>query len=70
MNKETIEEKGIKFRKLLERLNKIAELRPDTLDFDVILAISSDTDYGGCEILDEIDLDDNIKQLWLSATHY
>ena len=63
-------QKCIKFRELLEKLNEMAELRPDALDFDVIVAINSDNpsyDYGGCENLNEIDIDDNIKQLWLTS---
>jgi hypothetical protein len=61
-------QKNIRFRDLLKKLNDIAELRPDVLDFDVIVAINSkDSNYGGCEILDEIDVDDNIKQVWLTS---
>lgn len=60
--------RNIKFKELLEKLNKVAELRPDVLDFDVIVSINSrNPDYGGCEILDEIDIDDNIKQIWLTS---
>lgn len=61
-------QKSIKFRELLSKLNDIADLRPEALDFDVIVAINSfDPDYGGCENLEEIDVDDNIKQVWLSS---
>lgn len=60
--------RNITFKELLERLNEVAELRPDVLDFDVIVSINSrDSNYGGCEILDEIDVDDNIKQIWLTS---
>lgn len=60
--------RNIKFKELLEKLNKVAELRPDVLDFDVIVSINSrNPDYGGCEILDEVDIDDNIKQIWLTS---
>lgn len=61
-------QKNIRFRDLLKKLNDIAELRPDVLDFDVIVAINSkDFNYGGCENLDEVDIDDNIKQVWLTS---
>jgi len=60
--------RNLTFKELLERLNEVAELRPDVLDFDVIVSINSrDSNYGGCEILDEVDVDDNIKQIWLTS---
>lgn len=60
--------RNLKFKELLERLNEVAELRPDVLDFDVIVSINSrDSNYGGCETLDEVDIDDNIKQVWLTS---
>lgn len=62
-----MEEKRLTFRKLLEKLNEVAELRPDTLDFDVIVAINSSMDCEGCEDLEEIDIDDNMQQLWLTG---
>lgn len=61
-------QKSILFRELLKKLNEVAELRPDALDFEVIVSINSrDPNYGGCETLDEVDVDDNIKQVWLTS---
>lgn len=61
-------QKSIKFKELITKLNDIANSRPDILDFEVIVAINSiDPDYGGCENLEEIDIDDNIRQVWLSS---
>ena len=61
-------QKSILFRELLKKLNEVAELRPDALDFEVIVSINSrDPNYGGCETLDEVDVDDNIKHVWLTS---
>lgn len=61
-------QKSIKFKELITKLNDIANLRPDVLDFEVIVAINSvNSNYGGCENLEEIDIDDNIRQVWLSS---
>ncbi len=38
--------KRIKLKDLLKKFQEMADNRPDSLNFDVIVAITSETDYG------------------------